>query len=119
KLVGTGTAASPTDLAWANRTRVALLLVTGRREHANRALQLVDENLKSDPNNVEDLRLRANLLGLRLGRRGEAIKILEPLSAENLLPGNDEFLLAQLCLSEDREDRYQGVMLKILDRKEK
>jgi tetratricopeptide (TPR) repeat protein len=118
KLVEVGTSASPADLAWANRTRVALLVSMGRREDVNQAAELVERNLKKDPNNVEDLRLKANLLGLR-GSRGDAIKILESLGAANVLASSDQFLLARFYLGEGLEDRYQGEMLKILDRKVK
>jgi tetratricopeptide (TPR) repeat protein len=117
KLIDPATSASPADLAWANRTRSTLLLATGGRKEVNQALELVDRNLKNKPNSQEDLRLKANLLGLRFGRRADAIKILEPLSAANLLPPNDQFLLAQLYLSERQDDRYKGEMLRLLDRK--
>ena len=40
---------SPDDKAWANRTRTALLLNTGRHADRDQALGLVEQNLKTNP----------------------------------------------------------------------
>ena len=68
---------SPGDKAWANRTRVALLLNKGRPADRDQALGLVDQNLRNDPDSIEDQALKATILALRPGRRGEAVTILE------------------------------------------
>ncbi len=102
------------DKADDNRMRAALLLKKGRPADLDHALRLVEENLKSDPNSIEDQRNKANVLALRHSRRGEAVKILEQLGAANLLDAKDRFLLAQLYLGQHEEQKYQDEMFKLL-----
>ncbi len=106
--------ATPDVLAWASRTRVRALLRTGRPADVDRALALVEQNLKADPSSHEDQRLKALLLALRTSRRGDAIKLLEPLEAANQLGTAEQFVLAQAYLGERLADQYRALMLKIL-----
>ena len=108
---------SASDKAWVNRIRVALLLNKGRPADQDQALGLVDQNLKNDPNSIEDQRLKATVLALRPSRRDEAVKILEQLGAANLLDANERFLLAQLYLGQGEEQKYQDEMFKLLNLK--
>ena len=108
---------SASDKAWANRIRVALLLKKGRLADQDQALGLIEQNLKSDPYSIEDQRNKATVLALRPSRRGEAVKILEPLGAANLLDAKEQFLLAQLYLGQREEQKYQDEMLKLLNLK--
>ena len=105
---------SASDKAWVNRNRVALLLIKGRPADQDQALGLVEQNLKNDPNSIEDQRLKATVLALRPSRRDEAGKILEPLGAANLLDAKEQFLLAQLYLGRSEEQKYQDEMFKLL-----
>ena len=98
-------AATPADRAWANRTRAALWLATNRPADRDRALELVDRNLASDPESVEDQSLKAAILALRPARRGEAVAILERLAGTNRLGDDQRFLLAQLHLGRGRRER--------------
>ena len=109
--------ASPGDRAWANRTRIALLLSTGRRADRDRALGLVEQNLRNNPDSIEDQGLKATILACRPDRRGEAIKILEQLAGANRLDANERFLLAQLYLDQRDEEKYRSEMLKLLNLK--
>ena len=65
--------ASPADKAWANRTRVALLLAKNRPADRDRALALIDQNLVNAPDSIEDQALKATVLALRPGGRGDAL----------------------------------------------
>ncbi len=106
--------ATPEVLAWANRTRARASLSTGRSADIDQALGLLDQNLKSDPSNQDDLKLKAFLLATRTNSRGEAINLLEPLEAANQLGTADQFVLAQVHLAERLGDKYRAQMLKIL-----
>ncbi len=108
---------SSSDKAWVNRIRVALLLNKGRLADQDQALGLVEQNLKNDPNSIEDQQLKATLLALRPGRRDEAVKILEQLGAANLLDANGRFLLAQLYVDDPHEEKYQSEMVRLLNLK--
>ncbi len=108
---------SSSDKAWVNRIRFALLLNKGRPAGQDQALGLVEQNLKNDPNGIEDQRLKATVLALRPSRRDEAVKILEQLGGANLLDANDRFLLAQLYLGQREEQKYQDEMFRLLNLK--
>ena len=95
--------ATPADKAWANRTRTALLLDTGRPADRDQALALVDQNLANNPDSIEDQLLKATILAVRPGRRGEAVAILEQLAGANRLDDGQRFLLAQLYLGQRNE----------------
>src|SRR5271157_1593534 len=101
-------------LGWANRTRVRVLLSTGRLAGVDRALALVEQNLKANPSSPEDQRLKAMILARRTSRRRDAIGLLEPLDQANQLDAADQFILAQIYLAEREVDKYRGQMLKIL-----
>ena len=108
---------SASDKAWVNRIRVALLLNKGRPADQDQALGLVEQNLKNDPDSIEDQKHKATVLALRPSRRGEAVKILERLDAANLLDANEQFLLAQLYLGQHEEQKYQDEMFRLLNLK--
>jgi cellulose synthase operon protein C len=108
---------SPGDKAWANRTRIAMLLSKNRPADRDQALQLVEQNLSSDANSTEDRALKATILALRPDRRGEAVTILEQLAGAKRLGANEQFLLAQLYLGQREAKKYQDEMQKLLDLK--
>ena len=119
KLVDPKTGASTADVAWANRARGLIGLGAGRLGGIDQALGLIEQNLKSNPYDFDDRRLRAILLSVRTSRRREAIRQLEALDTSNLLGPDDQFLLAYLYNAEGQQDRYRTEMLKILAGKEK
>ena len=106
--------ASADDKAWVNRTRVAVLLKTNRRSDRDQALGLVEQNLKTNPESVEDQLLKAAILAVRPGRLAESVKILEQLDGANRLEPSQRFPLAQLYLGDRNEEKYQSEMLKLL-----
>jgi cellulose synthase operon protein C len=105
------------ERAWTKRTRATVLLSHGRPVDRDRALRLVEQNLLDDPDNADDRQLRAAILALQPGRRGEAIKILEEVAGADRLSDSERFLLAQLYLEQREEQRYQDEMLKLLNRR--
>jgi predicted Zn-dependent protease len=109
--------AAPEDLAWANRIRATVLLGTGRAADRDRALTLVERNLKGKAGNaraVEDLVLWARIQAMRSATADKAIKILRELDADGRLGPDEQFLLARLYLGGGRENEFQDEMLKIL-----
>ena len=94
-----------------------MLLNTSRLSDRDRAEGLVERNLKSNPDSVEDQLLKATILAVGPGRHGESVKILEQLGGANRLDANQRFLLAQLYLGERNEEKYQSEMLKLLSLK--
>jgi tetratricopeptide (TPR) repeat protein len=119
RLAAPAAGATDDDLNWANRARASLLVGKGRSSDADQALRLIDQNLSTKPDSIEDLRLKASILAQRSSRGDEAIRILEPLTAANLLTPDEGFLLAQLYLRGGQEAKYQQQMLKILEGNEK
>jgi predicted Zn-dependent protease len=115
KLVDPKIGASAADKAWANRTRIVMLLSTRRRADQDQALQLADRNLENNPSSVEDKALKAVILAQRPDRRGEAIAILEELAGAQRLGADQRFLLAHLYLGQGDEEKYRVEMLKLLD----
>jgi tetratricopeptide (TPR) repeat protein len=114
KLRDSAMGTTPAVLAWANRTRSLARLSTGRSDEMNRAMALVEENLRANPSSPDDLRLKAILLALRTSRRADAIKLLEPLERSNQLGSSEQFVLAQTYLAEGLVDKYRDQMVKIL-----
>ena len=88
---------------------------TGRLTETDHALALVEQNLKKNPTGLADQKLMASFLALRTSRRGDAIKILEPLDKSNQLDRGSQFLLAQLYNKEKQDDKYRNEMRKLLD----
>jgi tetratricopeptide (TPR) repeat protein len=105
---------SPDDRASLNRIRVALRLRWGRSVDRDQAISLVDQNLKINPQSIEDRRLKAVILADRPAGRAEAISILKGLAAGGFSRPAEQFLLARLHLSEHDEASYQNEMLKLV-----
>jgi len=88
-------------LPWARRALASLLAQSQRASDLSRALDLVGQNLKSSPDSVDDLRVRAVVLAQdgKTESRKEAVAILENLlSNPRTATPADRFLLAQLQL---------------------
>ena len=105
---------TPEALAWANRTRSLARLSTGRLDELERALAMVEKNLKDKPASIADLKLKGIILALRTSRRSDAIKLLESLDKSNQLGATEEFILARAYLAEGLVAEYQSQMVKIL-----
>jgi tetratricopeptide (TPR) repeat protein len=111
-------AAMPSDRARANRTRAVLGLSTNRPADRRRAMELLESNLTSDPESVEDLTLKATILALDPARRGDAVAILARLAEMNRLQDEPRFLLAQLHLAQGEAAKYEDEMLGLLKAKD-
>jgi tetratricopeptide (TPR) repeat protein len=81
------TPAPPSDVVWARRTFALALLNEGRQADRDVALGLVDENLKTNPQSVLDLRTKAMILDASpdMASRQQAREILERLVESNRL----------------------------------
>ncbi len=101
---------SRAELAWARRTKAALLLQARGPAGVEQALRLIDENIGALPGSAEDRRLKATILASRQSGRGEALEILDSLASRNELDRAGRFLLAQLDLQAGREDGYRAQM---------
>ena len=119
KLVDPKTGASMVDVAWANRTRGLMGLRAGRLGGIDQARGLIEQNLRANPYDFDDRRLRAILLSVRTSRRQEAIRQWEDLDRSNQLGPDEQFLLAYLYNAEGKQDCYRAEMLTILAGKEK
>jgi tetratricopeptide (TPR) repeat protein len=119
KLADPKTGASAAVVAWANRIRGLMGLAAGRTAGIDQALELVEQNLKTNPYEVADRRLRAILLAKRTSRRPEAIRQLEALEIAKRLGPEERFLLACLYAAEGQPDRYRSEMLELLAGPEK
>ncbi len=111
------TGISSSDKAWVNRIRAEILLSNGRAADRDQALALVDQNLRNNPESMQDQSLKANILAIWPGGRAQAVAILERLGDANRLGDNEAFLLAQLYLNGHDAKRYQDQMLKLVNRK--
>jgi cellulose synthase operon protein C len=105
---------TPQIEAWANRERIKVWVRSGRPADVDRALVVVDENLKANPSSVDDIAMKARLLATSTGRKADVIKLLEPIDQAKRLVAAEQFLLAQTYLSERHVDKYRSEMEKIL-----
>jgi len=96
KLLDPRTKATAADMAWARRSEGLNLMRSGDQRQIDKAIALVDQNLKENQYNFEDQRARVILLSMKANRREEAIHELEALDRSRLLTVADRFLLAQL-----------------------
>jgi tetratricopeptide (TPR) repeat protein len=89
------------ETAWARRALAGILASGGNRRRFDEAMELIQKNLDDLKDSVADQHARALLLGTRISRRKEAIRLFEDLNRRSSLPANERFLLAQLYLLED------------------
>jgi tetratricopeptide (TPR) repeat protein len=102
------------DQAWVNRMRGVVLLRNGHVRDAEKALGLIEENLKQNPEQKDDLKLQAVLLATKASRRGQAIRLMERLERDGLFGPGERFSLAQLYLAEGNQTGYQGQILRLV-----
>jgi tetratricopeptide (TPR) repeat protein len=85
------------QVAWARRALANLLVTNADYQSFLEAIELVQMNLASDPNSLEDQRSYALLLATRAHSRKDAIRMLEDLADRQVTSASDQFVLAQLC----------------------
>jgi tetratricopeptide (TPR) repeat protein len=91
-----------------------LLLRTAQATDRDQALALVSQNLRSNPDSIEDQGLKAAILSQCPDGCGEAIRILEQGVGTDRLGPKERFLLAQLYLNRQDDAKYKTEMLKLL-----
>jgi len=115
RLLDPRTGAGAADIAWANRTRgLAQIQTGGNLEDIERAISLIDQNLKANPYALEDQVQKAIFLAMRTSKRQEAILVLEKLDKTGSLTPNEAFLLAMLYGGNRDWSRSQALMLRIV-----
>ncbi|MBX7169113.1 MAG: tetratricopeptide repeat protein [Pirellulales bacterium] len=100
-------------LVFARQTLAKLLSATGNYQELKRGLELIDQNARGGVLPVDDVMLKATLLGTRVDRtsRLQAIQLLEDLlrsrpgGVGSATPG-EHFLLATLYDKEDSEEAW-------------
>jgi tetratricopeptide (TPR) repeat protein len=110
------TKASQPDVAWAKRSRLMLDLGAGvTPEQVEQALRLVEQDLKSDPNNFDAQRMRAVLLSMQFSRRKDSIQAIESLDRAQELTSRERFLLVTLYSAEGDLPKCRSEMRKVLE----
>ena len=116
RAVQTGNRASQADLAWAKRSQMMLGFADGvKPERVEQALRLVDQDLKSNPNDFDAQRMRAVLLSMQFSRRKESIQAIESLDRARQLTPRERFLLATLYSAEGDWPKCRSEMRKVLE----
>ena len=89
------------DVLWARRAMARILLTRSGYENTDKARQLVEQNLKTDPNSAPDKSLFAyiNSRDPKESNRTEAIRAYKELNESQKATDADRFSLTQLYLS--------------------
>lgn len=107
--------AGDADRAWARRLLAVLLVGEGGATNLQKALALVEENLKADANSITDLRLKGSLLAILPSRpeTEESIAAFRKVVADSALP-DDQFILAQLYAKQGNWAACSAQMINLL-----
>ncbi|MCS6864655.1 MAG: hypothetical protein RMJ56_17645 [Gemmataceae bacterium] len=92
---------APDIARWARR-RLALTLLTGGDGYNQRttAMQLIEQNLATNPNDPEDRKARAVILTVDPATRAEGVRILREFGDRGDLTPDEYFLLGQLAFDQ-------------------
>ncbi len=103
------------DKAWARRLMAVLLVSEGGTANLQKALEMVEQNLKADANSITDLRLKGSLLAILPSRpeTEESIAAFRKVVADSALP-DDQFILAQLYAKQGNWTACSAQMLNLL-----
>jgi Flp pilus assembly protein TadD len=108
------------DLAWARKARQTLNFDRSKGvTQLDDLLQVVEGNLRQNPFDFDEQRLRATLLATKASRRKEAIAALEELNRSKLLAPNEEFLLAMLYAANEKWAESESILKSLLSRPKK
>jgi tetratricopeptide (TPR) repeat protein len=116
RLADLGNIEAGKDIAWA-RTTLSLMQIgdgASRLAGINQALEVIKQNLRENPYDLDNQRLKALLLSLRTSQRQDAIREFELLAAKNQLGPDGRFVLATLYSAEGRTEEYRAQMLQIV-----
>ncbi len=114
KLANPKTGASPADARWASRTLGLRKIKVDDPGQLDRKIAEIEQDLKANPDDIDDRRARAILLAGRHGRRNEAIQAFEDLDKKIPLDPKEQFLLAQLHGANRDLDQCRDRLLKLL-----
>jgi cellulose synthase operon protein C len=114
KLADPKTGASPADAHWASRTLGLRKIKGGDPQQLDRKIAELDQDLKANPDDIDDQRARAILLAGRPSRRHEAIQAFEELEKKIALDPEEQFLLAKLHGANRGLDRCRDRLLELL-----
>jgi tetratricopeptide (TPR) repeat protein len=107
--------ATPEDKIWARRHLAVALAVGITLARYNEAVALLGQNLKEDPDSLDDRRARAAVLAAWPGQRRAAMRLLEEIDRKQALRGGDLFLLAQLYESAGNVARAGVLLQRLVD----
>ncbi len=90
--------ADANQVAWARRTRAAIIAAPRDYEHAMEAIKLIEQNAKNGKHSPEDIQAMVNLLVNRTEpeSRANAIRLLELLKQQRALLPSEQTALGQL-----------------------
>jgi tetratricopeptide (TPR) repeat protein len=98
-------AASKEDAQWARRNLAIIALASPGTTHRDKALALVEQNLKLDPTSADDRRAKALCLESFGGNKNleAGLAIIEALIQENRSTSADQLIAYRLCAALDRK----------------
>lgn len=88
--------ASTGDVAWARRGVATILSTSGDYADYVKAVALLDDSLRQNPNSIEDMRAKAMILARRAERRQDALRILDELQRRQFATSDELLTLARL-----------------------
>jgi tetratricopeptide (TPR) repeat protein len=115
RLLESGADAPPEELAWLRGALAGVLASEANQAKFKEALDLVQANLKTNPDSLPDLRVKALLLASRVMERKAAIQLWEELDKRQPLAANERYTLFQLYEADDQWDKARLTMLGLLD----
>jgi tetratricopeptide (TPR) repeat protein len=99
---------------WARRTLAIDLTTNKRYPDFKKAIDLLEDNLRENPQSVADLRLKAVLQLTWGGNRDKAIKVFEEVDQQDRLTTSERFLLATAYQATGEFGKYYEQMLQVL-----
>ncbi|MCX7424752.1 MAG: tetratricopeptide repeat protein [Planctomycetia bacterium] len=109
--------ANDAQKTWARQALASMYLARGDAEGQERALKLIEQNLRLNPTSAQDQYMRAVMLASDASgkRRREAIDSLEKFLATQSNPDSEiQYVLATLYLAEDDSRKFKTLMRALL-----
>jgi tetratricopeptide (TPR) repeat protein len=104
----------PAEQAWARRNLALAMAMSGDYGQSQKALALVEQNLKANPNSPEDQRTKAAVLVGQPGRRRDSIRTLESAFRRTPPTPQEQFLLGRLYEAERDWPKAREIYLELL-----
>lgn len=102
QLTGKSTGAADGDVLWARRGLASLLSASGGQANLEKALELIDQNIRQSPSSLPDRLAKAKVLAMFYDRkkREEAIALLEQIINDRRSATSDETAEERLVLAQ-------------------